>query len=232
MFVSIAAHGRDARLVIHGQGPVLEVDDLMLRLGAISSDTGNPLRDLWADPVGPRAATDDQNLFCVYHARNMAWSGRGFQVQNTRNLKVLGGALVDLMGFLNSPQRDDALLREAGVNLDRALFPLLVATETRETPTVAELADLVGRDHSTVSRQLAKLESLGLLKRRPDEGDRRRTMAGLTDAGRQIVRAIAGARRRLLASALAGWSDQDLEALAGLNRRVADTLIAVVRRSA
>ena len=162
----------------------------------------------------------------------MAWSGRGFQVQNTRNLKVLGGALVDLMGFLNSPQRDDALLREAGVNLDRALFPLLVATETRETPTVAELADLVGRDHSTVSRQLAKLESLGLLKRRPDEGDRRRTMAGLTDAGRQIVRAIAGARRRLLASALAGWSDQDLEALAGLNRRFADTLIAVVRRSA
>ena len=34
--------------------------------------------------------------------------------------------MIKLIGFLNSPRRDDALLKEAGVSLDRALFPLLV----------------------------------------------------------------------------------------------------------
>ncbi|MEJ0066289.1 MAG: hypothetical protein WDM85_13435 [Caulobacteraceae bacterium] len=35
-------------------------------------------------------------------------------------------AMIELVGLFNSPQRDDLLLREAGVALDRALFPLLV----------------------------------------------------------------------------------------------------------
>ena len=73
--------------------------------------------------------------------------------------------MLDLLGFLNSPQRDDALLREAGVDLDRALFPLLVILGVRGALGVAELADQVGRDHTTVSRQLAKLESLDLVAR-------------------------------------------------------------------
>jgi hypothetical protein len=35
-------------------------------------------------------------------------------------------ALLDLVGFINRPQNDAILLRDAGVSLDRALFPLLV----------------------------------------------------------------------------------------------------------
>jgi len=47
-------------------------------------------------------------------------------VHSTRDIDDLVAALLDLMGFLSSPKRDDVLLNEAGVNLDRALFPLLV----------------------------------------------------------------------------------------------------------
>jgi DNA-binding MarR family transcriptional regulator len=150
-------------------------------------------------------------------------------VQNTRNLDRLGASLLDLMSFLNSPQRDDALLREAGVSLDRALFPLLVALGTRGPLGVAELADLVGRDHTTVSRQLAKLESLRLVGRCESDADRRRRAAQLTASGRKIVQAITSARRRLLSKALAGWSEADRTALAGLNRRFADSLTAFAR---
>ncbi len=60
----------------------------------------------------------------MYHTRNIGTGRRGVKVQNTRNLDELVGALVDLIGFLNSPQRDDRLLDAAGVDLDRALFPL------------------------------------------------------------------------------------------------------------
>jgi DNA-binding MarR family transcriptional regulator len=145
-------------------------------------------------------------------------------VYNTRNLDRLGSALVDLIGFLNSPQRDDALLREAGVSLDRALFPLLVGLGRLGPLGVAELADRVGRDHSTVSRQLGKLEGLDLIERCDGGADRRRRAAQLTLGGGAVVQAIALARRRLLARALADWSEADRTALADLSRRFADAL--------
>jgi len=147
-------------------------------------------------------------------------------MHNTRNVDALGRTLVDMMSFFASPQRDDALLREAGVELDRALFPLLVRLGMQGPLGVAELADQVGRDHTTVSRQLAKLETLKLVVRPDSSDDRRRRVAQLTAAGRRIVQAIVSARRRLLTQALASWSDKDLAALADLNRRFADTLDA------
>jgi DNA-binding MarR family transcriptional regulator len=151
-------------------------------------------------------------------------------MQNTRNLDRLAAALIDLIGFLNSPQRDDALLREAGVALDRALFPLLVILGARGALGVAELADQVGRDHTTVSRQLAKLESLALIERYESDEDRRRRAAQLTDEGRNVVHAITLARRRLLSKALADWSEADLTALASLGRRFVDSLSELARQ--
>lgn len=149
-------------------------------------------------------------------------------MRNTRNVDMLASAIIELLGFLNSPRRDDALLREAGVDLDRALFPLLVILGARGALGVAELADQVGRDHTTVSRQLAKLESLALIARREGD-DRRRRAAALTPAGKRIVKAITQARQRLLSKALARWSEADRTALAALNRRFADALIAMAR---
>jgi DNA-binding MarR family transcriptional regulator len=151
-------------------------------------------------------------------------------VQNTRDLDQLGHALIDLISFLNSPQRDDALLREADVKLDRALFPLLVRLATQGPLGVAELADQVGRDHTTVSRQLAKLESLTLIVRQNGHGDRRTKPAQLTTEGGRVVEAIRLARRRLLSKALAEWSEADRTTLADLNRRFADALTDFARR--
>lgn len=148
----------------------------------------------------------------------------GVKVQNTRDFESLGTALVDLIGLLNSPQRDEALLREAGVRIDRALFPLLVVLGRRGALSVGALADQVGRDHTTVSRQLAKLEALGLVERCERLADRRRNAARLSAAGAAMVEAIGAARRRLLAGALAGWSAADRAGFARLSRRFADAL--------
>jgi DNA-binding MarR family transcriptional regulator len=166
----------------------------------------------------------------VYHTRNMAPPRDDVKMHNTRNIDELGRSLVELISFLNSPQRDEALLREAGVNLDRALFPLLVRLGMHGPLSVAELADQVGRDHTTISRQLAKLETLGLIKRREGDSDRRRSTATPTGSGKKIVHAITLARRRLLTQALAEWNESDRSALAGLLRRFADTLDDFARR--
>ncbi len=136
----------------------------------------------------------------------------------------LAAALIDLMSFLSSPQRDDILLREAGVDIDRALFPLLVMISMRGPLSVAGLADQVGRDHTTISRQLAKLEGLGLIVRSGDAGDRRVRPAILTVEGQTVVEAITAARSRLLSKALGAWSKADRAHLADLNRRFVDAL--------
>ena len=147
-------------------------------------------------------------------------------MQDTYNYDALAGALIDLVGMLNSPRQDDILLREAGVSMDRALFPLLVRIGRAGSVSVVELADQVGRDHSTISRQTARLESLGLISRRQGVRDQRMREAAITAAGQRAVRAIAAARRRLLGKLLADWSPEDREAVARLNRKLADTMRA------
>jgi DNA-binding MarR family transcriptional regulator len=145
-------------------------------------------------------------------------------VHNTHNVDVIASAVLDLLGMLNSPQRDDILLGEAGVTIDRALFPLLVRLGNGRA-SVAELADKVGRDYTTVSRQLAKLEELELVERADGEGDRRRREATLSADGKRMVRAISAARRRLLSRVLEQWSESDKSALAKFIRRFADEMV-------
>ncbi len=84
------------------------------------------------------------------------------KVQNTHisdRLRALHGALLDIVSVMNRPQRDAELIKEAGIPLDRALFPLLVGIERFGPIGVVELADRAGRDYTTVSRQVAKLEN-------------------------------------------------------------------------
>lgn len=138
----------------------------------------------------------------------------------------LGSVVLELAGIVNRPDRDDLLLAEAGVSLDRALFPHLVRLSVRGPMAVAELAAEAGRDHTTVSRQLTKLESLGLIWRPQSQGDARTRPAALTPEGEAIAEAIGAARRRLLSKALASWSAADRQALVRLNRRFVDSLMA------
>lgn len=133
-------------------------------------------------------------------------------------------ALMDIVGMLNSPRYDDILLDEAGVSLDRALFPLLVRIDSQGPIGIAELADQVGRDHSTVSRQVAKLETLGFVARQTRANDQRIRAAAITRKGKDVARTLAGARDRLVRRVLEGWSDADRRALTRLNSKLAESM--------
>ncbi len=143
---------------------------------------------------------------------------------STRILDDIASALIDLTGCLNSPRQDEVLLGEAGVALDRALFPLLVRLNAMGTTSVTELAGQVGRDPSTVSRQLARLESLGLVKRPTAKDDMRVREAAITKAGLAAVNAIARARRKLLGQLLQDWTESELRLFPELLQRLADAM--------
>ena len=140
------------------------------------------------------------------------------------NLRELHNVLVDLYIMMNQPKRDTALLEEAGVTLDRALFPLLVGIEKKGPVGVVELADMIGRDHTTVSRQVSKLEELGLVKRQISKNDSRVKETSITSKGRELTDKISVAREARAKRALAGWSKKDLAELTQLMRRFANDL--------
>ena len=146
-----------------------------------------------------------------------------------RDLRQLREALLDLSGVLNRPQPDAALIALAGVDLDRALFPLLVRVERKGPLAIGELAELCGRDYSTVSRQIAKLENLGLVTRAVDAADARVTQAQITAKGRVITQALDGAREKLMTALLATWDRKDVTELARLLRRLADDALKFAR---
>jgi DNA-binding MarR family transcriptional regulator len=146
-----------------------------------------------------------------------------------REVRELREALLDLTGILNRPQPDAALIEAAGVDLDRALFPLLARVERRGPLGIVELAELVGRDYTTVSRQIAKLENLGLIARCPSPEDGRVRAAVITDQGRAITTALDAARQRIVEGLLADWDKEDVRDLVRLLRRFADDALGWVK---
>ncbi len=144
-----------------------------------------------------------------------------------QNIRQFYDALFDLIGLLNQPQRDNVLLQEAGVSLDRALFPLLVVIGRRETIGIMELAGLLGRDHTTVSRQVATLGRLGLVARRAGASDGRERKVVATQEGLAIVYALDAARERLVQPIVAQWDEQDWKTFVSLLRRFADDALAL-----
>jgi DNA-binding MarR family transcriptional regulator len=145
-------------------------------------------------------------------------------------VRALHEALIDIVSVMNRPQRDEMMVREAGISLDRALFPLLVVIERRGPIGVVDLADRVGRDYTTVSRQVAKLEDLGLVKRQAAAADRRVTQATVTAKGKAMTDAVDRARERIVGAIFATWDDGDVKELVRLMRRFADAVNGDIAR--
>src|ERR1700691_5767882 len=134
-------------------------------------------------------------------------------VQNTHislQLRELHRAVLDIVSAMNRPTRDEFLIQAAGIPLDRALFPLLVSVERFGPIGVVELADRIGRDYTTVSRQVAKLAGLGLIERRDNDADRRVREAVATPRGKAMTDRVDAARDRIGRAIFASWSARDI----------------------
>jgi DNA-binding MarR family transcriptional regulator len=149
------------------------------------------------------------------------------RVHNTHigdQIRHFHGALLDIVSAMNRPQRDELLIKAAGIPLDRALFPLLVGVERFGPIGVVELADRVGRDYTTVSRQVAKLESLGLAERQGSAADRRVREAVITPKGKAMTDLVDAARERIGRAIFRTWEAPDIDQLVRLMRKFADAV--------
>jgi DNA-binding MarR family transcriptional regulator len=149
------------------------------------------------------------------------------KVQNThigRQIQDLHSSLLDIVSVINLPQRDEILIKEAAIPLERALFPLLVVIDKFGPIGVVDLADRVGRDYTTVSRQVAKLEGLDLVERKADPKDRRIRETAISPKGKVMTQAVDAARERIGRRILKTWDPRDIDELVRLMRKFADAV--------
>jgi DNA-binding MarR family transcriptional regulator len=146
------------------------------------------------------------------------------KVQNThigRQIQDLHRSLLDIVSVINRPHRDEVLIKEAAIPLERALFPLLVVIDKFGPIGVVDLADRVGRDYTTVSRQVAKLESIDLVERKADARDRRIRETAVTPKGKVMTQAVDAARERIGRRIFKTWDPNDIDELVRLMRKFA-----------
>ncbi len=125
-------------------------------------------------------------------------------------------SLIAIADLVNRHDVDARIIAAAGVKLDRALFPLLARVAMSPDINVAELANVVGRDHSTVSRQIVRLEQLELVVRTVDADDSRARRLTLSEQGKAMMARIEPIRRQWIRDHFRDWAKSDRDRLVQL----------------
>jgi DNA-binding MarR family transcriptional regulator len=115
----------------------------------------------------------------------------------------------------------------AGVDLDLPSFTLMRRLGECGPARASDLAVLAGLDLSTVSRQIASLEHVGLVERRPDPLDGRASLLLLSARGRSVSAKLSKARRTVFAEVLAEWPEDDVERFGDLLARFARAMAGI-----
>jgi hypothetical protein len=96
-------------------------------------------------------------------------------------IAVIEESIVLIVREATLPRVQERFVSHSGVALERAAYGVLREVSEQGSVRLTELANLIGLDLSTVSRQVKGLESLSLLTRKDDPIDRRAMYVTLTE---------------------------------------------------
>lgn len=133
-------------------------------------------------------------------------------------------SLITLVTFFNKHSRDKQMIENAQIDLDAAAFPIFVGIARMEPTNVGKLADNVGKNHSSVSRQVDKLEKQGLVKTYYSIDDARIRLIELTDHGTEFNNLINETRRKIMKETLFDWTKEEKIALEISLKHLAETM--------
>lgn len=94
-------------------------------------------------------------------------------------------------------------------SMDRAAYLLLNRLDKEGAMGVKALAEGMGIDSSTVTRQVAPLVESGLVKRTSHPEDGRAVVLALSTRGRQRLEEVRQSRRELMTLVTGDWSEQE-----------------------
>jgi DNA-binding MarR family transcriptional regulator len=106
--------------------------------------------------------------------------------------------------------------KQPGDVVDFSAFPILKVLSHQGPMRLSALAQSLGLDASTVSRQARQLEDRGLLERTGDPDDGRASRVAVSELGQACLTTAFAARRQLIAHALEDMSAADQDTLRDL----------------
>ncbi|MDR6507542.1 MarR family transcriptional regulator [Arthrobacter oryzae] len=107
------------------------------------------------------------------------------------------------------------LSREVHPDMEPAAYGLLTVIRREGPIRLTELASCIGVGKPSVSRQIAFLESIGLVSKEADPLDGRAQTIQLTPKGEEKMHQVQDARREVFRERLGEWPVEELQALAG-----------------
>ncbi|MEU3455043.1 MarR family transcriptional regulator [Micromonospora sp. NPDC006766] len=113
--------------------------------------------------------------------------------------------------------------REVHPNLEPNTYGLLLWLRRSGSIRLTDLAARLGVGKGTLSRQIAGLEGLGLVRRDPDPTDRRAAQLSLTEEGSRRFDAARTARLEQIRRTMRNWPKRDVEDFARLLHRFNET---------
>jgi Transcriptional regulators len=133
-------------------------------------------------------------------------------------------SLVSIVSFFNRTDRDRAFVKAAGINLEATSFQLFVTIGRMQPTNVSDLANMLGKSHSSVSRQIDKLEQKKLVETRGSEKDARIRTVELSKQGQEITEVINQTRLKEVDAVLSKWTDDEKQQLVADLEHLANTL--------
>lgn len=106
------------------------------------------------------------------------------------------------------------LSRQVHPDMEPAAYGLLTVIRREGPIRLTELASCIGVGKPSVSRQIAFLESIGLVSKEADPLDGRAQTIRLTPKGEEKMHQVQDARREVFRERLGEWPVQDLQTLA------------------
>jgi DNA-binding MarR family transcriptional regulator len=120
-------------------------------------------------------------------------------------------ALGALLRLTRAPRFAETVRQRAGAEVDRAGYAVLVRVAELGPVRLSELAQYLGLDVSTVSRQVQQLEQRGLVDRSPDPLDGRAALLELSVPGRDVMQKMRDGWCETVADVVKTWKPGDIE---------------------
>lgn len=129
--------------------------------------------------------------------------------------------LLKLVRHLETFGRRSSLYRR----LDRAGYLALRTIADLGPLSTKALATALNLDASTVTRQIAALETGGFVDRRPDPNDRRSSTIALTAEGRLMMGGVEQERRQGIEALVRAWDDREKSLLGRMLSKLNASLV-------
>lgn len=143
-------------------------------------------------------------------------------------------ALTEIVTIRRLASHRALLTRGTGLEGRTTIMRILRAVDdlSREgTPSIREVAERLGMEHSNTSRAVDQAMEADLLAKHPSKTDGRRLELSLTDRGHHTIHDLNDRRDEVQGELMIGWDEHEAATLAVLLEKLVDSYLRLLGRS-